>query len=131
MPTVQLTDQTAQRLTLLAAAWELTDSEAVDRLIDRLSARPGPTPVAEEGSHLVSVHFEYRGHRYEGCFDRRDKSLTITAGGNLAKQRFVKPSPAAAAVVHDVEPDIDPNRNGWQYWIVTATGQPLQSIRKS
>jgi len=129
MRTVQLTDQTAGRLALLSAAWELTDSEAVDRLIERLTDRSQPAPAGDDQAHKVPVHFEYRGRRYDGLYDRRDQSLTVTGGGGLGTRRFVRPSPAAAAVVRDVDPNVDPARNGWRNWIVTSTGQPLQSIR--
>jgi hypothetical protein len=128
MPAAQLTDQTARRLALLAAAWELSESETVERLIDRLTERPQPAP-ARDDAHLVPVHFHYRGRRYEGLYDRRDKSLTVTGGGTLGTRRFRRPSPAAAAAVRDADPSVDPARNGWQSWVVTATGRPLQSIR--
>jgi hypothetical protein len=39
------------------------------------------------------------------------------------------PSGAAVGVVKALNPHVNPNRNGWSFWTVTATGNLLQSIR--
>ena len=127
MGTIELDDATHSRLQLVAGAMNVTEAQAVAALMDRLTP-PKPGSAGSVAADDVPVHFEYRGQRAEGLYHRTTKGLTIT-GGPGAGKTYVKPSPAAFAVVSEVAPDVDAHRNGWREWTVTATGQPLQSIR--
>ena len=49
---------------------------------------------------------------------------TRTAMADLAARN-------AIAVVTGLHPEVNPNRNGWSFWTITATGKRLQSIRDS
>ncbi|MFY1578933.1 hypothetical protein ACN26Z_29005 [Verrucosispora sp. WMMD703] len=42
---------------------------------------------------------------------------------------FRTPSEAARAVVSALRPGVSPQRNGWTFWTITETGQPLQTVR--
>ncbi len=60
---------------------------------------------------------------------RRDSSRTVTIPSGPGSGEYETPSGAAAAVVRALDPHADPDRNGWSFWTVTATGRLLQSIR--
>lgn len=129
MGKIDLTETTHDRLRLLAAAWGKDEEGAVAELIRRLGGdRPVTKPTPE--GEVVPIHFEYRGTRVEGEYSRKSQRVTITSG-SLAGTTYPKPSPAARAVVGSVAPEVNPHRNGWAHWIVTETGEPLQSIRRS
>ena len=51
----------------------------------------------------------------------------ITSGPSVA---LVVEGDEAIEVVRSINPDVNPNRNGWYVWTVTDTGQPLQSLRR-
>jgi hypothetical protein len=42
---------------------------------------------------------------------------------------FRTPSEAARKVVAEINPGVSPHRNGWSFWVISATGAPLQAIR--
>lgn len=127
MNTIEVSSTTASRLTLLASAWETTIDGAVARLIDRLTTEPAraASPDADGG---VPVHAVYEGQRAEGLYSPATKELKITAGPG-AGHTYRRPSGAAIAVVQEVNPKVNPNRNGWNFWVLTATGASLQTIR--
>ena len=128
MPKIDLTDSTYDQLTLLARAWEVTEGEAVERLLGRFRQPDQRTlSTSDTGDEEVPIHAIYRGERSEGFFNRKTRRITLTEGP--VQDTFVAPSPAAAAFVTAVAPDVSGNRNGWSFWTVTATGEPLQSIR--
>ena len=83
-----------------------------------------PVSAAEQ----EAVHAIYGGTRTDGLYDRVSQSLTITTGP-LAGRSFSKPSGAAVALVQVYSPDVNPNRNGWSFWVVSKTGKRLQTIR--
>lgn len=128
MPKIDLEDTTYDQLTLLARAWEVTEAEAVDRLLgrfreaDRRTAGPADKEEVE-----VPIHAIYRGVRSEGVYNRKTRRITLTEGP--VHDTFHAPSPAAAAFVTTVNPHVSGSRNGWDFWIITETGDPLQTIR--
>jgi hypothetical protein len=127
--------ETKARVRLIGAAMGLDDGQVVTMLLDRLQAgdlahpaRPA-RPAREELPRLVDIHAIYRGAHVEGTFDRETHQVTITSGP-LEGRRFPKPSPAAREVISHVAPDVNPHRNGWGFWIVSSSGQPLQTLRR-
>ena len=130
MPNLELDVATSDRLALVAGARGTTPALAVGFLLDQLSAkavgqsRATPARLDEK----VDVHVVYRNHRVEGVYDRTTQSVTITSDP-WAGEIFKKPSPAMSAVVENVAPGISSSGNGWNFWVVTATGKLLQSIR--
>ncbi|MFJ4624663.1 hypothetical protein [Streptomyces sp. NPDC088812] len=127
---VPLDRTTHTKLTLLADAWKTSPSEAVGRLIEHFWDSPAaPVPPAPGSDDGVAVHALYEGRRINGRFDPVSRSLTIPEGPGAGHHRT--PSGAASAVLHALKPGIRTNRNGWSFWTVDTTGDPLQSIRAS
>jgi hypothetical protein len=77
----------------------------------------------------VPIHVRYEGNRIEALFEPETHAVTITSGP-LAGTKHKSTSRAAIEVVRSLNPDVHPNRNGWSFWTVTATGEPLQSLRR-
>ncbi|MFD5235089.1 GmrSD restriction endonuclease domain-containing protein [Streptomyces tendae] len=77
--------------------------------------------------HGVEVHVVYEGHRTNAYYDPSSRTVTIPSGPGRGE--YETPSGAAVAVVQAMKPHVNPNRNGWSFWTVTATGNLLQSIR--
>ena len=128
--TVQVLKSTREQIALLAMAWDISEAQVIDRLLATFKAsgravegEPSASPSA------VPVHAVYEGHRIEGVFDRETGTLTISSGP-LAGTSYKSPSGAAVDVVHVINPKVHPNRNGWSFWTVTATGATLQTLRR-
>ena len=130
MGTVTLPTTTHDRLRLVAGAWRRTEADTIADLLDRLagvsalSDRRG----ADDGDGAVRIHAIYGGTRVEATFDAQTESVTITSG-DLSGVTYKSPSRAAIEVVRLINPSVSPNRNGWGFWIVTSTGEPLQTLR--
>ncbi|MFD7445818.1 hypothetical protein [Streptomyces sp. NPDC059909] len=75
----------------------------------------------------VEIHALYESRRTDAYYDPSCRTVTIPSGPGRGE--YETPSGAAVAVVHALNPHVNPNRNGWSFWTVTATGQLLQSIR--
>lgn len=84
--------------------------------------------ASDAGAPVVPIHVDYADERIEAEFNRADKTVIIVSG-RLEGWQYNSPSGAAVAVVKKYRPEVDPNRNGWIFWTVTSTGQPLQSVR--
>lgn len=126
---IALDPTTHAKVTLLARAWEVTPDQAVGRLIDYFhTPAPAPTPdAAPPADTTVAVHAFYDGRRISGSYDPTNRSLTVDPGPGAG--RYKSPSGAAAAVLLALKPEVHPNRNGWSFWFVDATGETLQTIR--
>lgn len=129
MTTINVTPETAARLRLLASAWDTNEDGAISRLVDRL-AQAGPAPAVRENLSKTGspVHAVYEGLRVEGTYDSQTGSLTVDSPP-LEGRTFKSPSGAAIGVVQALNPRVNPNRNGWTFWTVSATGSTLQSLR--
>ncbi|MGW5863200.1 GmrSD restriction endonuclease domain-containing protein [Streptomyces sp. NPDC055239] len=91
-----------------------------------------PTLVGAEIQKLrteqgIEIHASYEGQRTQAYYDPSSRSVTIPSGPGRGEHE--SPSGAAVAVVRARNPQVNPNRNGWSFWTVTATGNLLQSIR--
>ncbi|MEU1007683.1 hypothetical protein [Streptomyces sp. NPDC005890] len=91
-----------------------------------------PTLVTAEVQNLrtehgVEIHAVYESHRATALYDPVSRTVTIPSGPG--RGQYDTPSGAAVAVVRALNPQVNPNRNGWSFWTVTATGALLQSIR--
>jgi hypothetical protein len=116
------------RIGLLALAWGISEGDAVERLLDHFQ-QTGQQRREPRVDARVNVHAVYEGFRTEGLFIPSSGGLEITSGP-LAGQRFNSPSGAAVAVVQAAKPGVNPNRNGWSFWVQTDTGEMLQMIRR-
>lgn len=116
---------TYDRITDLARAWHISEDEALLRLLDFWKA-------ASSGSHRVQddigIHAVYRGIRAEGVFHPSTRLIDLVSGPGAGRVGL-KPSKAAAAVIAEVNPDLNPTRNGWVFWVVDASGQHIDSLR--
>jgi hypothetical protein len=129
MSTLTISTHTYDRITDLAHAWGTSDEGAIVHLIDFWK---GATTASRGGQDQVPIHVRYYGHRAEGIYHPSSGLIDIISGP-APKATGLKPSPAARAVIIAVNALRGEagtgSRNGWVFWIVTATGQPLQSIR--
>ncbi|RKE19196.1 hypothetical protein [Streptomyces sp. TLI_171] len=123
---VTLDDDTYARVRLLARAWAVGEGEAVRRLLEHFENEPTADTAAPVDGR-VPVHVVYEGNRVDGLYDTATRSLEIVAGP--ASGRYRSPSGAATAVLQAYNPKVAPNRNGWSFFVVDATGEFLQSIR--
>ncbi|WP_059007039.1 hypothetical protein [Streptomyces specialis] len=130
---VLLDSATHADIALLARAWDVSEGEAVRRLIKHFQRSPAaasPTAASAPGeARTVAVHAIYNGHRVSGLYDPATESLTITAGP--ATGHYKSPSGAASAVLQALKPHVKPNRNGWSFWTVDESGELLQTLRHS
>jgi hypothetical protein len=87
---------------------------------------------AIEAEDQVRIHAVYYGQRAEGIYNPSTGRIDIISGP-AQKATGYKPSRAAKDVILAVNElrgvTGTGSRNGWDFWIVTATGEPLQSIR--
>jgi hypothetical protein len=116
------------------------DAQATHRDTDELPADEqliveGPTAPTLVGAevqelrtkHGVEIHATYEGQRVDAYYDPASRVVRIPSGPGRGE--YETPSGAAVALVHALNPHVNPNRNGWTFWTVTATGRLLQSIR--
>ncbi|MFE7535297.1 DUF262 domain-containing protein [Streptomyces rhizosphaericola] len=75
----------------------------------------------------VELHAVYEGRRITAYYDPPSRTVTIPSGPGRGV--YESPSGAAVAMVRALNPQVNPNRNGWSFWTVTTTGALLQSIR--
>ncbi|MEU7056755.1 hypothetical protein [Streptomyces sp. NPDC046197] len=134
-PTIEVDVQTYRSIEFAARMGNTTAGEVVARLV-RTASVPSSAPAATgkedaETGRKVGVYVDYEGHRTRGDYDRDTKRIDITSGP-LAGQSFKTPTGAARAVVAHYKPDVNPNRNGWSFWVLDdGSGEFLQSIRYS
>lgn len=127
MPTVVLDADTHDRLRLVGAALGMDESATVAELLRRMTASVAAPPLGD--GTRVPIHAVYKSNRIEAEFDPGTESVTVTSGP-LAGKAYASPSRAAIEVVRSINPKVQPNRNGWGFWLVTSTGRELQSIRR-
>jgi hypothetical protein len=100
----------------------------------RLQAPPQPPEIPQRStedraSRAVPIHVNYQDHHVEATFDPETETVNLLSEPAPGRT-FTSPSGAATDVVRRLNPDVSPNRNGWNFWIVTGTGASLQSIRR-
>ncbi|ROV66615.1 GmrSD restriction endonuclease domain-containing protein [Streptomyces globisporus] len=116
------------------------DAQVIPRDIDELpgdeqlivEGPTAPTLVGAEVQELrtkrgVEIHAVYEGQRVDAYYDPLSRVVRIPSGPGRGE--YETPSGAAVAVVHALNPHVNPNRNGWNFWTVTATERLLQSVR--
>ena len=128
MPNVPVTHDVDVQLALLSRAWSTSKGEVVNRLLRHFRAEGAPDSV-EPAAEGEPIHVIYEGTRVSAAYDKETQAVTVL-DGPLASQKFKSPSGAASAVVAKMNPSVMPNRNGWGFWTVDASGELLQSIRR-
>lgn len=129
MRAIRLPDHDHERVTLLARAWEISEGEVVRRLLDRFVQPPSLATTGDaSATDTIAIYADYEGRHIEAIFHRATKRVDIT-DGVLAGRSFKSPSGAAIGVVQALNPNVHPNRNGWSFWFLKASGEALQNIR--
>lgn len=126
MPTVEINEDVDRYLEFAARVAGISKGEVIARLV----AADGPELDAGTAriDAPVPIHADYEGVRTRATFTPGPNRVEITSGA-LAGESFRTPSEAARHVVGALKPGVSPHRNGWTFWIITATGAPLQAIR--
>jgi hypothetical protein len=128
--TIVVSPSVADRVELLARAWDVSPGEVVERLLTEFKQSLGDgakrTDSTEDG---IPIHLLYRGAKVEAVFDRGTQAVTVKSG-SLAGHRYRSPSGAAVAVIASLNPDVKPNRNGWGTWVISGSGNLLHTLRK-
>lgn len=129
MPTLTVGTRTYDRITDLARAWGISDEAAIVRLIDSWKLASSGAP---DETDQVRVHVVYLGERVDGSYHPSTGLMDIVSGP-VPKGTGLKPSAAAGEAIRAINEargkKVTGSRNGWGFWIVTSTGEPLQSIR--
>jgi hypothetical protein len=124
---LEVAESTAEQIKLLQRAWNASADQVLRRLLDAfMNTEPMPRG---EAVHEVRVRCLYEGVWTEGVFEPSSERLLITSGP-LKGRQFRSPSGAAAAIVRDLKPGVQPNRNGWTFWTVADSGNLLQTVRQ-
>ncbi|MEU0558458.1 hypothetical protein [Dactylosporangium sp. NPDC006015] len=118
MPTIEVNDHTFSELHRLATARGITPAEMIDRLIDNLIHRTDEIPL-----HAIVGDVPT-----EATYFLTDGTLRITAGP-FAGHTFTRPGLARDAVCSMALPRDRDRGDGWDFWIITDTGEPLSSMR--
>lgn len=127
---VDLADDVHRQVILLARAWNVSEGEVVHRLLDAFTKRDHADTTTEDAAESVAIYADYEGHRIEAAFYPATRRVDIGTGP-LAGRSFRSPSGAAIGVVQALNPNVQPNRNGWSFWFLSGNGKALQSIRGS
>ncbi len=130
---IEVDDQTYRSLEFAARMAKTTTGEVVARLVAQASV-PETTAAATDAkstSASVNVYADYDGHRTRGVFDPTTSRIDITSG-SLAGRSFKTPTGAARAIVTHHNPGVNPNRNGWLFWMLDdGSGKTLKTIQRS
>jgi hypothetical protein len=124
MPTVEVDRNTMRALEFAARIAGTTPGGVVAQLVETTIT----SEQLEQSATEIDVFADYEGHRTHGRYDPTTRRIDITSGP-LAGQSFKTPSAAACAVVAHYKPSVHPNRNGWDFWYIEGSGEPLQTIR--
>ncbi len=130
MKLIEVDDTTFRSLALAARARNVTIGEIVAWLVREVSLKVEDRPVSLHTNEEVRVYVRYHGERVEGRFDPVKKRLTLTSGP-LAGKSFNSPSAAAVAVVSALNQNRErPNTDGWRFWRIADTNEPIDMLRK-
>jgi hypothetical protein len=126
---IEVDQQTDDYLALAARVAGISKGQVVAQLVVLAKSEPpADSPRRPGGERAVTIHADYEGHRTIARYIRGLGRIEIE-DGPLAGESFKTPSEAAVRVVRKYNPEINPNRNGWTFWVITETGAPLQTIR--
>jgi hypothetical protein len=126
VPAVEIDEATDEYLTFAANIAGIPKGQVIARLVAQ--ARSSPSQETDDSMDEVAIHADYKGHRTRARFIRPGRIEVVD--GPLAGTAYGSPSEAARAVVAHYKPTVSPHRNGWSFWILTASGDPLQTLRR-
>ncbi|HWG99096.1 MAG TPA: hypothetical protein VNV66_07170 [Pilimelia sp.] len=123
MPIVEVDAATDRYLAFAAQLAGVSKGAVIAQMIERMrAAEPSERPTE------LMIYADYAGHRTHGVFVPGPGRVEITSGP-LAGSSYKTPSEAARAVVAQYNPTVSPHRNGWTFWSLESSGQPLQTVR--
>jgi len=128
MPTIEIDTATDRTLASAALVTGMTKPELVAALVEASNLTRLREPVPPPAGSGFEVHADFVGHRTHGRFYPDPERIEITSGG-LSGQCYPSTCDAADAVIDHIRPGVASSRDGWHFWAVTATGQPLRSLR--
>lgn len=127
MAMIEVDEATHRSIEFAAKMAGVSTGEVVARLVAQTSV-PG-TADGSAQDESVAIYADYEGRRTQGRFDSRTHRVDITSGP-LAGKSYKTPSGAAIAVVSHYNPTINPNRNGWGFWVLDdGSGRLLRTLR--
>lgn len=130
MAQIEVDDATDAYLAFAASIAGMTKGQVIARLVAQVQAvvASREDESGEEEPAPVRIYADYGGHRTFASFIPGPGRIEITSGP-LTGQSFRTPSQAAREIVKYYNPDVNPHRNGWGFFLVAATGAPLQTLR--
>jgi hypothetical protein len=133
MPTITVDESTYRAIELAARLTGMSQGDVVARLVDQANLSTQnevPAAAGESTDERVPIYADYDGHRTHALFDRTTSRIDII-DGPLTGRHFKTPSSAARAVVEHYRPIVNPNRNGWSFWVIDdGHGRFLQQLRR-
>ncbi|MFF4361555.1 hypothetical protein [Streptomyces sp. NPDC001604] len=132
---LDLDPDTQRQITLLARAWSTTPKGVFQRLLahfEQSTAEHGDAQRAHAALAAppppIPVYARYANTRVDALFDPATSCVAVPHGPG--EGTYKSPSGASAAVIRALRPDIaSPNRTGWSFWRIAASGQPLSVLR--
>jgi hypothetical protein len=125
---IEIDAETDEFLSVAARVAAISKGQVVAQLVALAKAEPNPTSPAVRSSAAVTIHADYEGHRTSARYIRGPGRIEIL-DGPLADTSYKTPSEAAREVVKLYNPSVTANRNGWTFWSISESGDPLQTIR--
>lgn len=127
---VEIDETTYAYLKATADRDRMTISELIRLSVVEHLSRRGTVELPDDPWTPLPVHATYLKQRTNGEFIRATGRLTVTTGP-LAGQTFANPTAASRAVVQALNPNRrSEHTNGWQFWRVSTSGAPLDSVRR-
>ncbi|MGE0623185.1 MAG: hypothetical protein AB7O54_11245 [Pseudomonadales bacterium] len=124
MARIEVDSDTHQRLELVAHVAGISVAEVIRRLV-REQRYPGSSD--SEGFGWVPIYAKYYDRLFDGEFEPLTGRVRVTSG-ELAGKEYPAPSPAAIAVVREVNPKrTKPHTNGWRFWRDKQSDKTLES----
>lgn len=126
MAIIEVDDETHALLDFAARTSNRSKGDVVAQLVNEWSGKQRGVLSSRNG--LVEVSAVYHKEIVEGVFDPGTSSLTVLSSP-WNGEKFKSPSAAARAVIENLRPGVNSNRNGWTFWMVRATRLELDSLR--
>lgn len=126
--TIQIDRSTYALLKYGAEAAGISEDEFLRLALMTYQPMP-PRDLPDDPWTPLTVHATYLKKRTDGQFVRATTRLTVTTGP-LAGTTYGSPSAAAAAVIRAINPARTSGHNdGWRFWRVSGSGEPLDVVR--
>ena len=124
MATINIDDDTHQRLQLAAHVAGITVAE----VIRKLAHEHQTADEARSAPDWQPIYSNYLGRETAAEFHPGSTAIRITSG-QLKGQEFPTPSAAAIEVVKNANPErAEPHAKGWRFWKVTGTRRNIDSV---